>query len=265
MLRLQKGLIMLSIGLIVSFGATSVYAQNLVIEPTGLVTDINKTANDVQKPPIDTVIKLKEDMKGLIEGANALGSVYDSATSAMDSMIAGGFSSLGDLLGKVGDGFSSIPGVATIKDNIQWFGKKALTIAKNLSCKIESAASYTANLFLGKKNTPDKLSGYDAMDVQKNVKAYMQEASRTMLADATQVMNGTSEYNAKNSEADKMNKIANKAKTVTQDITTVNEMNIATNVMTNILLSMDVTDLGIQSGLIYEELNNSKNTFLKLF
>ena len=107
---------------------------------------------------------------------------------------------------------------------------------------------------------------YICVDMLQNVKKYVQDATKTTLVDATQVINGSVTYSdGKKSVSQCSAEGANKASNVQEDIKLTNDMGISTNVMTNILLSMDITELSINSTLVYEDINGIKNMFSKTF
>lgn len=189
------------------------------------------------------------------EKTQAADSWMEDKYNAASSYVSDAFSSDGE---QPGEGFSLSETVSSAKEAISEYGEKmkpAVTLARNVT----NPAKITQALFLGGTD-PDKMTSYTAATVRSNVKEFIREATKTTLVDATQVINGTLQYDVVQKSS---SKAAKKSTTVMEDIKNVTESNLSMNVMTNILLSLDITDLSIQSALIYEDINNLKNSLVK--
>lgn len=260
---------------------TFVFANAVTFDPLGTANDVAQSALEVTIATNKQLTEVTLAKQSAIEGADAwkkgvneritekfesTQKYYDEKTQAVDSWIedkynaassyvSDAFSSDGE---QPGDGFSLSETVSSTKEAISEYGEKmkpAVALAKNVT----NPAKLTQALFLGGTD-PDKMTSYTAGSVRSNVKEFIREATKTTLVDATQVINGTLQYDkVQKSSAEE----AKKSTTVIEDITNVTESNLSMNVMTNTLLSLDITDLSIQSALIYEDVNNLKNSLVK--
>ena len=239
---------------------------------SGFTEQLNSLTESIQENVMDSVNEYKDkinsDISDRMQKANDW---MDKKKQAADSWMEDQATSAGDW---ISDQFSSSsPGSGfSISDNTKKNVKGAFTAMGKLAAPASALASGNLiggsaelgkTLFLGKTNTEDKLSSYDATSVQKNVKQYIQDATATTLGDATKIINVSAKYDGKDGTAKEASTAANKAINIREDIKNATEMGISMNVMTNTLLSMDITDLSIQSALIYGELNNMKNMTIK--
>lgn len=239
---------------------------------SGFNEQLNSLTESIQGNVMDKVNEYKDkinsDISDRMQKANDW---MDAKKQAADSWMEDQAHSAGDW---ISDQFSSSsPGSGfSISDNTKKNVKGAFTAMGKLAAPASALASGNLiggsaelgkTLFLGKTNTEDKLSSYDATSVQKNVKQYIQDATATTLGDATKIINVSAKYDGKDGTAKEASTAANKAINIREDIKNATEMGISMNVMTNTLLSMDITDLSIQSALIYGELNNMKNMTIK--
>lgn len=260
---------------------TFVFADAVTFDPFGTANDIAQSALRHTQSVNQELTALTLAKQSAIEGADAwkkgvneritekfesAQKYYDEKTQAVDSWmedkynaassyVSDAFSSDGE---QPGDGFSLSETVSSTKEAISEYGEKmkpTVALAKNVT----NPTKLTQALFLGGTD-PDKMTSYTAASVRSNVKEFIREATKTTLVDATQVINGTLQYDkVQKSSAEE----AKKSTTVIEDITNVTESNLSMNVMTNTLLSLDITDLSIQSALIYEDVNNLKNSLVK--
>lgn len=247
--------------------------QALISGFTEQLNSLSSSIQDAQKNIQDSVMGQVDEYKDKINDkiTDKVGKAeawVDEKEKAADSWMEDKANSAGDWIsdqfsgsGGAGSGFS-------IDDSTKKGVKGAFTAMSKVAAPVATIASGNwgvgsmqlgKTLFLGKTNSTDKLSSYDAISVQQNVKQYIDDAATTTIGDATKIINASAKYTEKDGTASTANKEANKATTIREDITNATEMGISMNVMTNILLSMDITDLSIQSSLIYEELNNMKN------
>ena len=239
---------------------------------SGFTEQLNSLTESIQENVMDSVNEYKDkinsDISDRMQKANDW---MDKKKQAADSWMEDQATSAGDW---ISDQFSSSsPGSGfSISDNTKKNVKGAFTAMGKLAAPASALASGNLiggsaelgkTLFLGKTNTEDKLSSYDATSVQRNVKQYIQDATATTLGDATKIINVSAKYDGKDGTAKEASTAANKAINIREDIKNATEMGISMNVMTNTLLSMDITDLSIQSALIYGELNNMKNMTIK--
>ena len=239
---------------------------------SGFTEQLNSLTESIQENVMDSVNEYKDkinsDISDRMQKANDW---MDKKKQAADSWMEDQAHSAGDWISdqfsssSPGSGFSiSDKTKKNVKGAFTAMGKLAAPAAALASGNlIGGSAELGKTLFLGKTNTEDKLSSYDATSVQKNVKQYIQDATATTLGDATKIINVSAQYDGKDGTAKAASTAANKAINIREDIKNATEMGISMNVMTNTLLSMDITDLSIQSALIYGELNNMKNMTIK--
>lgn len=241
---------------------------NGAIQPLNAISDGMQEAQEkIQDKVMDNVNEYKDKINSDIsDRAQKFDAWKEKKTQQSDSWLEDQANGIGEWFG---DQFSSTPGSGfSLDDSSKKSVKGAFTALGKVMAPAGAIASgnvaggsamLSKTLFLGKTNSTDKLSSYDAVTVQKNVKKYIQDATSTTIADATKIINASAQYTEKDGTASVANKQANKASNIREDIKTATEMGISMNVMTNVLMSMDITDLSIQSALIYEELNNLKN------
>lgn len=259
------------------------YAQSVIIDMLGTTNEYAKEATEDLKTVQETIKDLNKEKQNLIEGKNEnmldryKEKINDKISEAEDTISDGikdTISGAGDEAGGTGaqTGETSAPGSSfldsktakTVKGAFTAFGKVASPAAALVSGDLSGAVDLGKTLFVGKANSLDKLASYDAGKVQKNVKKYIQDATSTTLGDVSQIISETDNYGKKDGTAQNANKEAGKSLTIREDIKTATDMGISMNVMTNTLLSMDITNLSVQSALIYEELNNYKNMNLRV-
>lgn len=256
------------------------YAQSVISDSAGLINTCLKDATGHLKDVQQTFEDLNKGKQIFIEGKKLDSykeKINDKISEAKDTISDGikdTISGAGDEAGGTGaqTGETSAPGSSfldsktakTVKGAFTAFGKVASPAAALVSGDLSGAVDLGKTLFVGKANSLDKLASYDAGKVQKNVKKYIQDATATTLGDVSQIISETDNYGKKDGTAQNANKEAGKSLTIREDIKTATDMGISMNVMTNTLLSMDITNLSVQSALIYEELNNYKNMNLRV-
>lgn len=182
---------------------------------------------------------------------NKIGQAGDWAAgqaSAVGESVSGWFESSDSK--EAGEGFSLSATMKSAKEGIAKYGKYAAPAVKLAQGDFLGAASGIKDALYTGSVEKDALSTYSVTQVQGNLKKFVQDATRVTIADATQIMNGTSQYQ-------KVEKAGEKEKptNVREDIKTQNDTAIFMNVMTNVLLSMDITELSIQSAMIYNNIN----------
>ena len=246
--------------------------QQIQATVSGFTEQLDSLTESIEDGVMDEVNKYKDKINSDIsDRAQKAGDWWDAKKQAADSWMEDKANSAGEWLG---DQFSSSsPGSGfSIDDKTKKNVKGAFTAMGKLAAPAAAIASGNIaggsmalgqTLFLGKTNT-DKLSSYNANSIQRNVKQYIQDATSTTLGDATKIINVSAKYDGKDGTAKEANQAANKSINIREDIKNSTEMGISMNVMTNTLLSMDITDLSVQSALIYEELNNMKNMTVRM-
>ncbi len=256
-----------------------VVAPANIVMASGIPTnDITATLNRVAKVTEDTAKTISEESKGIqtaiqnqvnmytapindmiTDAANAVEDAYNATTEAID----GAVQQAGDaVMSYASDAWSSVSGsmpgggftesetFKSIKDSVKKYGKYITPVVKAATGDLLGAFGSARDAFYIKNEGLDELGGYTVVEIQKNLKKYIQDATRVAIADATQIMNGTAQYKKVNDTAKKEG-----SKNYGEDISTTNDAGMTMNVMTNVLLSMDITDLSIQSAMIYDSIN----------
>lgn len=202
---------------------------------------------------------------------SAMNSVNESINSTVDSIsesvsetvekasdkISGAFSSSESGDEKAGTGFSLSKSAASVKEAYTKYGKYVSPtlglVTGNLN--LQDVMTIKDTLFID--NSKEKTKAEDVEKVRKNLREFIYESSKTTLADATQIMNGSTQFGETQKTASKK---AKEATNIKEDIDTTNGAGIAMNVMTNVLLSMDITSLGVRAGTVYQEINSLKGS-----
>lgn len=305
MFNIKKALPKILIGMIVVYWMgfyPNAYAQVPISGFTQIVTDVTKVIKSTNttaiKPVIDQKVYYETKVQGSVQEWKAtvngeITDMYDSASSWVSEQggavaswaedkgnaIASWASDQGSAIsswasdtfggGAPGSGFSMKDlkcDLEVVKKGISKIGKTVAPVATLMQNPLAGAIDIKKQMYVGDVNSEDKLSTYDTTTVMQNVKQYVQDATKTTLVDATQVINGSVTYSdGKKSVSSCTTEGANKASNVKEDIKLVNDMGISTNVMTNVLLSMDITELSVNSTLVYEDINGIKNMFSKTF
>ena len=262
-------------------GTSEVYATLATHAPSEIVQDITvqvkraeKTINDTQTAIVDTIEAQTNGFKELandyVSGiSSSVSEQIQSAKNYLDGQIqAGGdyikdqATSAGDYISdsvggdEVGDGFLLSQNLGCLKESLSKYNKYITPVKDLVTGDFPDAVSDVRGIFYTK--TSDKLSTYSVSNVQSNLKKFIQEATKTAIGDATQVMNGTSQYK-------KIEETANdsgsgsfascKPTDIREDINKSNTTALTMNIMANTLLSMDITELSIQSATIYDNIN----------
>lgn len=178
------------------------------------------------------------------------------ATQKVSDKVSSAFSSSDSTDKTAGSGFSLSKTASSVKDAYTKYGKYISPVAGFVTgnFNLQNAIAIKDAFYID--NTKTETTAEDVKNVRQNISKFIYESSKTTLTDATQVMNGSTQFNkTKEAAAQK----AKEATNIKEDIDTTNGAGIAMNVMTNTLLSMDITSLGIQSGRIYQDINSLKN------
>lgn len=272
--------LLLITGTLLTLLSPSVLAQGVaVVYPGGekvqTITSTIKKADERVTKVNEYITKQKETLVQGYESAmkpindavsdaqKYVGDQVDSATdyigdqaSQVGDKVAGAFSS-SDSGDQAGSGFSLSKTASSVKGAYTEYGKyvsPALGLATG-NLNLEDIATIKDTLFIDNSN--DQITADEVAKVRANLKEFIYESSKTTLADATQIMNGSTQF-GKTKEA--AGKKAKESTNIKEDIDTASGADIAMNVMTNVLLSMDITTLGVRSGAVYQEMNNLKNT-----
>lgn len=255
-------------------------------DATVQVKRADKAVNDTSTAVVTTIEAKTNGFKELVnenitDFSGYVGEQYQNVTGYVDSQIQAGGEYLADqaqdageyladqaqgageyladsvgLSGEAGEGFSLTQDLGCLKEAVSKYSKYIKPAAQLASGDIFGAVSGVRDSFYTK--TSDKLSGYSVSQVQKNLKKFVQEATQTAIGDSTQVMNGTSQFEkVQKSAQDNQNATAScKPTNVKEDINKTNSAGMTMNVMANTLLSLDITELSIQSATIYDNINS---------
>ncbi len=150
--------------------------------------------------------------------------------------------------GQAGDGFALSKKADSSKGAYTEYAQKQITSGKLTEATV-------TDLYIDNSN--DYITPGDIKKIRSNIKQFIYGASKTTFADATQVMNATTEFGTTKVAATNASK---QAINVKEDIDEANGSSISMNVMTYVLLSMDTTILGVRAGTIYQEINSLKST-----
>ena len=202
---------------------------------SGFTEQLNSLTETIQSDVMDKVNEYKDKINSDIsDRAQKANDWMDKKKQAADSWMEDQANSAGDW---ISDQFSSSsPGSGfSIDDKTKKNVKGAFTAMGKLAAPASALASGNLaggsmllgqTLFLGKTNTEDKLSSYDATSVQRNVKQYIEDATATTLGDATKIINVSTKYTEKDGTAKEASTAANKAINIREDIKNATEMGI---------------------------------------
>ncbi len=234
----------------------------------------NRIAKEIKEFNQNTVGKLNAYKKGMLDEVNRykdmaneaissfaadIQSTIDNVTKEIDSAVEEAGNTVLSYAGEQwdsltgstpGSGFTESETFKSIKGAIKEYGAYVAPVVKAASGNILGALGDVRDALYTKAGGTDELSGYDVVQIQNNLKKYLEDATRVAISDATQIMNGTSQYQKVNDTAKKSG-----SKNLGEDISTSNDAGLTMNVMTNVLLSMDITELSIQSAMIYDSIN----------
>lgn len=249
--------------------------SEILQDATVQVKRADKAVNDTSTAVVTTIEAKTNGFKELInenitDVSGYIGEQYQNVTGYVDSQIQAGGEYIADqaqdageyitdsvgLSGEAGEGFSLTQDLGCLKEAVSKYSKYIKPAAQLVSGDVFGAVSGVRDSFYTK--TSDKLSGYSVSQVQKNLKKFVQDATQTAIGDATQVMNGTSQFEkVQESAQDNKNATAScKPTNVKEDINKTNSAGMTMNVMANTLLSLDITELSIQSATIYDNINS---------
>lgn len=156
-----------------------------------------------------------------------------------------------------GSGFSLSKTASSVKGAYSEYGQyvsPALGLATG-NFSLQDAGVIQKSLFIDNSN--DNITVNEVAAIRANLKKFINESSKTTLADATKIMNGSTQFSKTKTAASAS---AKKSINIKEDIDTTSGADISMNVMTNVLLSMDITTLGVQSGTVYQEINSLKSS-----
>lgn len=257
--------------------ATSTISE-IIQDATVEVKRTEKAIQDTQTAVVDTIDAKTSGFKKMINdkitaGSNYLQDQYKGATDYVDGKIqaAGDYAmeqakDAGEYVmdsfsssdsEDAGSGFSLSQKLGCLKESVAKYSKYIAPVKSLVTGDIPGTVTGIRDVFYTK--TSDNLSTYSVTGVQSNLKKFVQEATKTAIGDATQIMNGTSQYEkVQESAKDEGGLTASSAckpTNVREDIEKSNSAAMTMNIMANTLLSMDVTELSIQSATIYDNIN----------
>ncbi len=210
-----------------------------------MIDELNEYKSAINEEITDIAHDIQEGYENVTQ---TIDSAVEDAGNAVASYASDQWSSL--TASMPGSGFTETETFKSIRKAVKDYGKYITPVVKVATGDMLGAFTSARDALYTKANGTDELSGYDVVQIQTNLKKYLEDATRVAISDATQIMNGTSQYKKVNDTAKKSN-----SANLGEDISTSNDAGLTMNVMTNVLLSMDVTELGIQSAMIYDSIN----------
>lgn len=244
-------------------------------DATVAVKRTEKAINDTKTAVISTIDAETSGFKGMVNnkitaGRDYLQDQYKGATDYVDGKVkeAGDYAmeqakDAGEYVmdsfsssdsEDAGSGFSLSQKLGCLKESVAKYSKYIAPVKSLVSGDVPGTVTGIRDVFYTK--TSDNLSTYSVTGVQSNLKKFVQEATKTAIGDATQIMNGTSQYEkVQESAKDEGAASSCKPTNVREDIEKSNSAAMTMNIMANTLLSMDVTELSIQSATIYDNIN----------
>ena len=274
-------------GCLCAFLPSDTFAFTMTLDPAGKMQEVTVRVNRYNKVVTENSNLVKTTIQAKVNGytavvgdalssaSQAVSDAYKNATDYVDGKIEVAGNAVMDKATEVGgaikdkatevggavadrfssdtpgEGFSLSETAASIKDAYAEYGQYIAPAVQLATGDYLGAASGIRDHLYTKAVEEDKLSMYTAGSAVKNLKKFLQDATAVVVADATQVMNGTSQYN----KIQKASSNADKPTNVREDIDNSNGAGLALNVMTNTLLSLDITELSIQSATIYDNIN----------
>ncbi|MBQ9090554.1 MAG: hypothetical protein IJY58_05860 [Alphaproteobacteria bacterium] len=252
-------------------------AITMTVDPVGALQEITVKVNRYNKVITENSDLVKATLQAKVNGYTAvvgdmIGSVqqsvsdaYNSATGYVDGKIEAAGNAVMDKASaakdyisdqfasddKPGEGFSLSETAKSIKEAYAEYGEYIAPAVQLAQGNYLGAAASIRDSLYTKAVEEDKLSMYTADSAVRNLKKFIQDATAVIVADATQVMNGTSQFK----KVQKASEESMKPTNLREDIDTSNGSAVALNVMTNTLLSLDITELSIQSATIYDNIN----------
>lgn len=224
------------------------------------VNALTDSAWDVITTPADMV---NDQIKGATDWANDqikdAGDYLSAQASDAADTVSGWFSS-----SDAGDGFSLSGTAESVGEVWGEYGEYAAPVASvagdliskgsiDVGTVVGSVGSTAAGLYID--NNISTLSAGDVKAIRGNMKSFIDKESPKVIQNSARIMNATQKFEETKKKAEKL---AAETTNIQEDNAAANGAGIALPVMTDILVSSDITSLSIQSALTYQEMNSLK-------
>ncbi len=250
-------------------------AQSVNDQITELKTAVSDVVNDVQEQVQGVVGEVQSQVQGVVDEVQSQAQgVVDEVQSQAQEVVDDVGDSLSEAASDVGDSLSDtatdigdaeVPGlgfsISDAAETVKGAYGKIVGIFATTDEKItlsdidlSTPEAVRAALYID----PDVLyTTPEITAIRTNLTVFINEISKQALVDSTAIMNATAKMSAATNEAAD---VAGQNANIREDIDSMGQADLSMVMLTNLLLSMDISALLSQGGMIYQDMNMVKTT-----